>query len=163
MPAPGELAAPIDSAYSTDSMSRVLVVEDYPPIAAVMGVAFRRLGHEVTVEASVSQVRLCSGRFDTAVCDLELPDGDGVEVAIWLRAQGKVPAIVFFTASRDARQLDRAREYGTVVGKQEGLDVLIDLVERQLRVEGKLGRVVGASTDHLELPSGRSGLRRRVR
>ena len=52
--------------------------------------------------------------------DLDLPDGNGVDLARDLIAKGKVPSVLFFTSSSDLSLLARARCIGSVITKAEG-------------------------------------------
>jgi CheY-like chemotaxis protein len=59
-----------------------------------------------------------------AVIDLELPDGDGPDLAATLRnARGSLP-LAFFTASTAAQLRERARAYGPVFDKPN-LDAVV--------------------------------------
>ncbi|MEZ4372631.1 MAG: response regulator [Polyangiaceae bacterium] len=67
-------------------MTRVLVVEDYPPLATVVAIALRRsTGHEVVRVGSVQRAAAAVTEhpaFDVVVMDIDLPDGSGVELAV---------------------------------------------------------------------------------
>jgi PAS domain S-box-containing protein len=78
---------PSDAAHAR--AARVLVVDDEP---AVAGIVARSLGaHDVMVAGSGSEaVKLCREReFDVILCDVTMPDGDGVDVWESLRADGR--------------------------------------------------------------------------
>ena len=100
--------------------------------------------------------------MDLSIVDIDLPDGDGVELASELVASGRVGLIVFFTASRDAHRIRLAEQIGPIVNKDGGVDALVAVVERELRPSAgrALARAVGdAAVDTSE----RSGTRPRVR
>jgi two-component system CheB/CheR fusion protein len=61
---------------------RILLVEDHPDTANVFARMLRRDGYEVSVADSCAQAaRMCDeGGFDLLICDINLPDGDGVGV-----------------------------------------------------------------------------------
>lgn len=144
-------------------MSRILVVEDYPPIAAVLRTALRRVGHRTSWVSSVEQALSVDGEFDAAICDLELPDGDGVAVARGLLEDGSARVALFYTASRDPDLLERARGVGPVFSKDEGVWPLVNGLTALLAGEARVARVVGAPDLGHPRPSGRSGTRRRIR
>ena len=66
---------------------------------------------------------------------VELPDGDGVEIATHLRAHAPSLPIAFFTSVPSAELADRARAIGPVFEKPADLDDAIrwlrELVERK--------------------------------
>jgi DNA-binding response OmpR family regulator len=140
---------------------RVLVVEDYPPLAKVIAIALRRSGHDAERVGSVGRALASPGDFDLTVLDLDLPDGDGVALAVQLLERGRTRACVFYTASRDVELRERARRHGEVVDKQAGIDRLLDAVANA--VSPRLARAVGAEDFSAESDSSRSGFRPRVK
>ncbi|NGO80819.1 response regulator transcription factor [Streptomyces sp. YC504] len=81
----------------------VLVVEDEPSIADVLTIALRYHGFEVVWASCLLQARarIEERRFDAALLDVMLPDGDGRAFGRELRARHPETAVVFVTA-RDA-------------------------------------------------------------
>ncbi|MFI6939415.1 response regulator transcription factor [Streptomyces sp. NPDC050418] len=81
----------------------VLVVEDEPSIADVLTIALRYHGFEVVWASCLLQARarITERRFDAALLDVMLPDGDGRAFGRELRAGYPETALVFVTA-RDA-------------------------------------------------------------
>lgn len=144
-------------------MARLLLVEDYPPLAKVVAIGLQRLGHEVERAGTLERAKQISGPFDLAILDLELPDGDGVELAGWLAEQGTTAQVVFFTASRDAALREAAEEFGTIVEKDDGSEKLGQRVTELLQLPAKR-RAVGASegSDGAVFTRKFSGLRRKV-
>jgi two-component system repressor protein LuxO len=99
---------------------RLLVVEDDVTVARALSRTLARRGYSVAICRSCSAARALAQTFDFAVLDLDLPDGNGVELARDLMADGKVPSVLFFTGCSDTSLLARARRMGTVVMKVEG-------------------------------------------
>jgi len=94
---------------------RILVVEDEPMVAEVVGRYLRRDGHEVT---RVSDGRAAVEAFeavepDLVVLDLMLPGIDGMDVCRRIRARSQVP-IIMLTARGD--------EIDKLVGLEIGAD-----------------------------------------
>ena len=142
-------------------MPRVLVVEDYPPLATVLAIGVGRLGHEVVRVGSAQRARGAEGDFDCAIVDIDLPDGCGVELAEELLASRRATGIVFYTATRDQALRTRARALGTVVDKSEPLQGLLDVMTDWFAGQQR-ARAVG-EPEAAGVPVGRSGTRPRVR
>jgi len=73
---------------------------------------------------------MLTGPFPIGVFDIELPDGDGIELARSLRSRGVVGRVVFYTACSEPQRLARARELGNVFVKTAQLPFLLDLSAR---------------------------------
>lgn len=94
---------------------RILVVEDDPRLAAMLGEYLGNQGYEVSQAATGAQAleRLGAGALDAAVLDLMLPDMDGLDVCRRLRERSDLP-VLMLTARGDA--IDR------IVGLEIGAD-----------------------------------------
>lgn len=121
----------------------ILLVEDDRPIAENVLLALSREGvscHHVTL-ASEGLALLKTGRFDLAILDVGLPDGNGFELCRAVRGFSEIP-IIFLTARSD--EIDR------VVGLEIGADdyVLKPFSPRELaaRVKTILRRMHPART-----------------
>ena len=97
-------------------MPRVLVIEDYPPLAKVLAIALRRAGFEAVRVGSLTRARHVEGIFDAAIADIDLPDGSGVEVVRDLRSSGRVGVVVFYTANQDDADREAAQHAVKVLG-----------------------------------------------
>ena len=91
---------------------RILFVEDERSISEPFSHALEREGFAVTVAATVAEA-LAAGPADLVLLDLNLPDGDGRDVARELRRRGDVP-IIMLTA--------RGTETDRIVGLEIGAD-----------------------------------------
>ena len=134
-------------------MSQILVVEDSARIASFVAKGLRAAGYAPTVVGTARDAveHALSGAYDLMVLDLGLPDGDGMDVAATVRAQGSAMAIIILTA--------RDSVTDTVAGLEGGAD---DYMPKPFRFEELLARVKlrareaasgagSASTDVLEL------------
>ena len=85
----------------------ILVVEDEPSIAEVVGLYLRRSGYDVIFaqDGLEAQNKIESRSPDLIVMDLMLPVIDGFELTRWLRDQSDTP-IIMLTARRD--EVDRS-------------------------------------------------------
>jgi CheY-like chemotaxis protein len=144
-------------------MARILVVEDFPPMATVVAKMLRRRGHQVACETSVTGALRLGEGFDYAILDLDLPDGDGVSLAEQLLDEGRIENVVFFTATRDRELLTRATSFGLIVDKAAGLDRLLAAVQRLSDADAaSLVAVAGSPAAISVRSSGRSGTRRKI-
>ncbi len=93
----------------------ILVVEDEPSIAEVIGLYLRRAGYSVHSVADGLSARswLAQRLPDLLVLDLMLPGMDGYALTRWLREQSDVP-IIMLTARRE--EIDR------IAGLEMGAD-----------------------------------------
>ena len=96
-------------------ISRILLVEDDPRLAALVGEYLGEAGYHVSVAktGAAGLERAAREAFDALVLDLMLPDIDGLEVCRRLRAVSPLP-ILMLTARGDA--MDR------VIGLEMGAD-----------------------------------------
>jgi DNA-binding response OmpR family regulator len=102
------------------SLQRLLVVEDDVTVARALSRTLARAGFSVACARSCGAARALPQSFDAAILDLDLPDGNGVDLARTLMSSGKVPTVLFFTSCTDGALLARAARMGTVVMKALG-------------------------------------------
>jgi DNA-binding response OmpR family regulator len=143
-------------------MSRVLVVEDHPPLATVVAIGLRRLGHDVVRVGSVERALQAQGPFDGAVVDIELPDGNGIDLAAELLDSKRVRTVVFYTATRDPALKVAALKLGPIVDKMGNLEDLLEIATSEFE-DAVLAKAIGAGDVPLTSATSRSGTRRRVR
>lgn len=78
-----------------------LVVDDERSLAENLAEALTTAGHEVVVAHTVAEALAHNRRIHTAVLDVRLPDGSGVEVARQLRARDPRIQILFISGYAD--------------------------------------------------------------
>lgn len=107
-------------------VTEVLVVEDDDLVARALwrrltarGVRTRHVSHCATAVT-------LSGPFSAGIFDIDLPDGDGVELARELLERGVVRRAVFYTGCSNPERLWRARSFGAVHLKPENMSSLVD-------------------------------------
>ena len=114
------------------SQSRVLVVDDEPPIRALIAKIIQRAGFHVDTARDGAEAieMLREGAYSVLVIDLMMPNVDGYDVIEYIRASGIArPAIIVITAGDTAsiRRLDPAMVH-SVLRKPFDIDVLGDLI-----------------------------------
>jgi len=80
--------------------SHVLVIDDEPALRQILAHVLSGAGYTVDVAADVSEATaiLSRGDIDVAVCDIKMPDGNGVELLRQTRAAAIDTAFVMVTA-----------------------------------------------------------------
>ena len=107
---------------------RLLVVEDDVTVARALSRTLARRGFSVAIARSCTAARSLTQSFDFAILDLDLPDGNGVDLARTLMDCERVPSVLFFTGSRDPALLARARALGPVLIKTSGSGEVLSIL-----------------------------------
>jgi ActR/RegA family two-component response regulator len=129
---PSELVEKAEKAMS--SSNDVLIVEDDLMLARALQRSLVSKGIAARHVARCSTAAGLLGPFVVGVFDIDLPDGDGVELAHQMVREGIVNQVVFYTACSHPARLARARALGTVFVKSSHLSSLMDvLVSRPSR------------------------------
>lgn len=126
------------SVESNGVQARVLVVDDEPYLADLVGTALRYEGFGVAVAGTSAEAiaKVATFRPDLIVLDVMLPDDDGLETCRKLRRDGCDAPVVFLTA-RDATE-DKVA--GLTVGGDDYLTKPFSLEELIARVRAVLRR-----------------------
>jgi two-component system KDP operon response regulator KdpE len=117
--------------------TKVLVVDDEPPIRRFLRTSLSAQGYEV-VEADTAKEalgQLARNRVDVLVLDLGLPDMDGIEVLQHLRKSGSdVPVIVLSSRTNEPEKV-KALDLGAddYVTKPFGIDEFLARLRAALR------------------------------
>ena len=106
----------------------LLLVEDDLLLARALQRALGARGIVARHVARCATATLLRGPFRVGVFDLDLPDGDGVELAQRLVRAGVVQHVVFHTACTQPARLARASALGTVFVKSRQFVSLMDLL-----------------------------------
>src|SRR6266704_955884 len=144
-----ERTAPGGPTESVADAVRVLVVDDEPAIADLVGTALRYEGFDVATAGSGRDVLTMveSFRPELIVLDIMLPDLDGFEVQRRLADRGRRIPVLFLTA-RDATE-DKVR--GLTIGGDDYVTKPFSLEELIARIRAILrrSRGDGPETDRL--------------
>jgi two-component system alkaline phosphatase synthesis response regulator PhoP len=129
----------------------LLLVEDDPNVAGTLASRLASEGFEVTHAASVSQARSAATdrQFAVAVLDVGLPDGSGLDVALFLREASPATAMLFLTAHGAPE--DRIR--GLELGADDYITKPFIFRELLLRIQNVLKRA-GALAAHRPATTG---------
>jgi CheY-like chemotaxis protein len=126
--------------------SKLLLVEDDLLLARALARLLRARGVHVRHAARCATASGLTGPFPVGVFDIDLPDGDGIELARRLRSLGVVERVVFYTACSEPQRLARARELGNVFVKSAQLPSLLELSPRAVEADARPGRVASAQS-----------------
>ncbi|MBV8761445.1 MAG: sigma-54-dependent Fis family transcriptional regulator [Deltaproteobacteria bacterium] len=133
-------------------MSNILVVDDERGIRALCSDVLGRAGHEVeTVDSATGALAAVQRRrFDLVLCDINLPDQDGVSILPKLLAGEQPPAVLLITAYPSIDTAVRGMKLGArdYIGKPFSPDELRLVVQRAL-AEDELKRKHGELTKRL--------------
>jgi len=129
--------------FGMQSSPRLLVVEDDVTVARALSRTLARAGFSVAAARSCGAATALTQGFDFAILDLDLPDGNGVDLARALMTSGKVPTVLFFTSCTDTTLLARARSIGPVIMKPLGVSPILSWLST---VAADLADVQGSST-----------------
>jgi signal transduction histidine kinase/DNA-binding response OmpR family regulator len=114
---------------------RVLLCEDNPEAAIVL---VDRLGREgffadVALTANEAVVRVAATSYDAILVDLQLPEGDGIDLIKQLRAQPQIYNTLLVVLSADLHPTHDGKEPFTLLNVLDWLDAPID-VTRLVRI-----------------------------
>jgi two-component system OmpR family response regulator len=114
------------------------VCEDEPALRSVLSRALRAMGHEPVVVATAAEAlrAFARRRPDVLVLDIGLPDADGRDLCLALRASGVDSPVVFLTA-RDGLHDKIA---GFEAGADDYLTKPFEIDELRVRLEALLRR-----------------------
>ncbi|HEY1534798.1 MAG TPA: response regulator [Polyangiaceae bacterium] len=145
------------------SAQRLLAVEDDVTVARALSRTLARRGLSVAIARSCTAARTLAQTFDFAVLDLDLPDGNGVDLARDLMASNKVPSVLFFTSSCDASLLARARRIGPVIMKSAGTSPILAFLSPEHADPPQSGTATSAKARSYRASSSSSLRRSRAR
>lgn len=95
------------------SQSHILIVEDDPATQALVAAYLKDAGFTVSMASSAEAMRtaMARSRVDLVMLDLNLPDGDGIQLAQQIRRDSRIP-IVIVTARTETRDRITGLELG---------------------------------------------------
>jgi DNA-binding response OmpR family regulator len=118
-------------------VSRILVAEDEPRLAAFLEKGLRASGHTITVvgDGINASASARDGDFDLLILDLGLPGKDGLEVLRDLRTRGERLPVIVLTARGDPHDRVEGLESGAddYLAKPFHFEELVARVKARLR------------------------------
>lgn len=128
---------------------RVLIVEDNEPLAASMAASLRAKGMCAEMAAAIEGASelLSYNVYDVVLLDLNLPDGDGLDVLRGLRAREDATPVIAVTA-RDA---PAQRTGGLDLGADDYVVKPFDLDELAARIRAVARRARGRANPVIEV------------
>jgi DNA-binding response OmpR family regulator len=114
---------------------RILVVDDDPEIATMLGRSLARHGFEPDITSSPSEALSLAGgtRYDAAVLDLVMPERDGADLAAALRQSTPGLPIALLTGYTRSPLLETAQGPGIgVFAKPVAIQDVVDFLETEL-------------------------------
>jgi EAL domain-containing protein (putative c-di-GMP-specific phosphodiesterase class I) len=143
----------------------VLVVDDDPTIRRLMGMMLGAAGL-ATEQASSGRegaAKLATRRFDVIVTDIEMPDGDGLELLRMIRRVDLDVPVIMVTGRPDVRSAAKALEYGAFryMNKPVDFEELLSHIQQGARAHAlaRLRREAAAATGRADTTTAdRAGL-----
>jgi DNA-binding response OmpR family regulator len=127
------------------SVPRLLLVEDQVDLARVLQRILRSRSLDVHTTSSCREALDLDEQWDCAILDVDLPDGNGVDLAYELLASAKTAAVVFFSAESSVSVRTRAEQYGPFVSKCADIDDLVDTVHAEVDRARKAGAIASGT------------------
>lgn len=139
----------------------VLVIDDEPALRQILSAAVKKAGYSVDQAATAAEAsaKLVRGDVDVALCDIKLPDGNGIALLRDAKAAGLETAFVMVTAfgsMETAVEALRAGAFDYVVKPVASEELLHRLAKiaamRGLREENKVLRKAVSESLHKLYP-----------
>ena len=95
-------------------MAQILIIDDDPNICLVLAKLLKQMGQDSSVAHTLKEGLALSRErsFDIILLDLELPDGNGLNIFPDLKKASSEPEIIIITGTGNARGAETAFKYG---------------------------------------------------
>jgi two-component system response regulator PilR (NtrC family) len=121
--------------------ARVLIVDDEPDLVELVALTLSRMGLTWASAGSVreAQRQLLTESFDLVLCDMRLPDGDGLDLLEWLQARRPGLPCAVITAHGNVETAVRALKLGAFdfVSKPLDLAELRRIITSAMKISGR--------------------------
>jgi DNA-binding NarL/FixJ family response regulator len=115
----------------------VVIIDDHPLVRdgikrTLLSAEFNCVGEAGSLKEAIAMIALHNP--DVITVDLNLPDGDGLEIVSWARAHSATIAIIVFTLSRDLNIVSAAAASGAqaFISKSQSAEQLIAAINSVL-------------------------------
>jgi two-component system response regulator PilR (NtrC family) len=116
--------------------AQLLIVDDEQSLLDFLTLLFEDQPYEVTPAASVAEARerIEEGSFDLVLCDIHMPDGDGIELLREIKEQHASTSVIMMTAYTSTESAIEAMKAGAYdyVSKPFDVEELKVLVQKAL-------------------------------
>jgi DNA-binding NtrC family response regulator len=116
--------------------SRLLIVDDESSMLDFLSLLFTADGYDVTTARSVSEAhkQLERNAFDLVLCDILMPDGNGLDLLREIKANGGGPPVIMMTAYTSTKSAIEAMKLGAAdyVSKPFDVDELKIVAQKAL-------------------------------
>lgn len=130
---------PLFEAPGPADLGTVLIIDDEPDIRKLVALSLARIGVDASVAANLEEARqlLATYRFDACLCDMKLPDGDGVAFVAELHEQYPALPVAVITAHGQVESAVEAMRNGAFdfVSKPVDIHALRRLVTQALSLK----------------------------
>src|SRR5208283_4493707 len=118
----------------------VLVVDDEPDLCELLSITLERMDLSPRTADSVAEAQrvLKTERFDLCLTDMQLPDGDGLDLVQWMQQYSPSVPVAVITAHGNMETAVRALKVGAFdfVSKPLDLSGLRKLVASAIKLSG---------------------------
>ncbi|HKV13073.1 MAG TPA: sigma-54 dependent transcriptional regulator, partial [Thermoanaerobaculia bacterium] len=118
------------------SRPNLLIVDDETSLLDFLSLLFQSESYEVETARSVEEARKCldRGNYDLVLCDILMPDGNGLDLLKEIKANGNHTAVIMMTAYTSTKSAIEAMKLGAAdyVSKPFDVDELKIVAQKAL-------------------------------
>ncbi|MBX7232161.1 MAG: response regulator transcription factor [Bdellovibrionales bacterium] len=121
------------------SKQSILLVEDSPELCLLVSTILEPSYHFISSNSiSDAKEKIKDNKFDLIILDIELTDGDGFSLCMWLKNQSKTTAIPIIFLTNRSSPYDKV--LGFTLGAEDYIQKPIEPLEFKARVGARLRR-----------------------